>query len=108
LTRVPARNAIHLSGATESCGESWACCGEPKAIGSFATRRLARKTVPMEALTDGARAISRAAEEIRTPVQSLAAHSRATCKMGDASFDVKSDAAESTYVRPAIYACLEH
>jgi hypothetical protein len=50
----------------------------------------------MEALEKHARATARASEEIRTPVQSLVAHSRATRRTGGASFDMKSDAAEST------------
>jgi hypothetical protein len=34
-------NAIHLSDATESCGESWARCGELVAIGGLSRLRSA-------------------------------------------------------------------
>jgi hypothetical protein len=50
----------------------------------------------MKALEEHARATARASVEIRTPVQSLATHSRATRRTGGASFDMKSDTAEST------------
>jgi hypothetical protein len=66
------------------------------ASGGFAARRLVRKTVSMQALEAMARAITGAAWKIRPRVQLLATHSRATRSRRNASFDLKSDAAEST------------
>jgi hypothetical protein len=89
MTREPA----------ECCGENWARCGELVATAGRSRLRsasLVRKTVSMEALEKHARAITRASVEIRTPVQSFAAHARATRSNGDAPFDMKSDSAEST------------
>jgi hypothetical protein len=83
----------------ESCGENWTRCGKLVAIGGvfgFATRRLVRKIVSMEALERCGACDRAASEEIRTSVQSLATHSRAVRRTRDASFDVKSEIAEST------------
>jgi hypothetical protein len=82
-----------------SCGQNWARCGKPVAIGDvlrLPSARFCSETVSMEAPEQHARAIVRASVEIRTPVQSLAVHSSATRRSGDASFDVKSYIAEST------------
>jgi hypothetical protein len=62
----------------------------------FVPLRLARKTVSMEALEERTYAIARASLEIRTFVQSLAVCARAARNTADASFEMKSDAAEST------------
>jgi hypothetical protein len=50
----------------------------------------------MEALERYGARNHHASVEIRTPAQSLAAHSKATRSKGCASFDMKSDTAEST------------
>jgi hypothetical protein len=62
----------------------------------FAARRLARKIVSMKALAGCNASNHSYRKEIRTPVQSLATHSSATHSAGDASFDMKSETAEST------------
>jgi hypothetical protein len=65
----------------ESCGQNQARCGELVAMGDlsgFPAHRLKRKIVSMEALEQCAASDHRASVEIRTPVQSLAAHSKAT------------------------------
>jgi len=62
----------------------------------FGARRLVRKTVSMEALKSCSAINHRARMQIRTRVQSLAGHSSATRSTGGASFDMKSESAEST------------
>jgi hypothetical protein len=89
MTREPA----------ESCGKNWARCGKPMAIGGvlrLAAHRSARKTVSMEVVERCSASNHRASAEIRTAVQSLATHARATRRTRDASFETKSDTAEST------------
>jgi hypothetical protein len=56
----------------------------------------AEKACRWKRLSGVARATSRAAREIRTFLQSLAARARATRRPGGASFEMKSDAAKST------------
>jgi hypothetical protein len=72
----------------ESCGENWARCGELVAIGDLLRLRsasLVRKTVSIEALERCSANNARSSVEIRTPVQSLAAHASATRRTHDAS-----------------------
>jgi hypothetical protein len=83
----------------KSCGQNWAVAAnwwQSATFCGFAARHWLRKTVSMEALEEHARVIARASVEIRTPVQSLAAHSRATGRTRDTSLNMKSVAAERT------------
>jgi hypothetical protein len=93
MTRERRANKRSHAAKTRRVAANW---WQSATFRGFAARRLARKIVSMEALARHGARNRRASEEIRTPVQSLAAHSKATRVTDGASFDLKSDITKST------------